>query len=85
MATTISQRVLRNDSAEIMRRLEDGETFLITRNGKQIGILSPARRSYFIDSEVLLASFANAPTVSYEDLRRDLDAVADPSVFPDEK
>lgn len=85
MATTITQRTLRNDNAEIMRRLEEGETFLITRNGKQIGILSPAKRSYFVETETLLNAFTTAPNVSYAALREDLDAISDPSVFPREK
>jgi hypothetical protein len=68
-----------------MRRLEEGETFLITRNGKQIGILSPAQRSFFVETETLLHAFAASPDVSYADLRKDLDAISDPSVFPSEK
>jgi antitoxin (DNA-binding transcriptional repressor) of toxin-antitoxin stability system len=85
VATTITQRTLRNENADIMRRLEEGETFLITRNGKQIGILSPAQRSFFVETETLLHAFAAAPDVSYADLRKDLDAISDPSVFPSEK
>ena len=38
---TISQRELRNDNAEIMRRVEAGETFVITRNGRPIADLVP--------------------------------------------
>lgn len=82
MATTITQRTLRNENADIMRRLEEGETFLITRNGKQIGILSPAKRSYFVETEALFNAFATAPDVSYAVLREDLDAISDQSVFP---
>jgi antitoxin (DNA-binding transcriptional repressor) of toxin-antitoxin stability system len=85
MATTITQRTLRNDNADIMRRLEEGETFLITRNGKQIGLLSPAKRSYFVETEALLNAFTTSPNVSYAALREDLDAISDPSVFPREK
>ena len=85
MATTITQRTLRNENADIMRRLEEGETFLITRNGKQIGILSPAKRSYFVETEALLHAFATAPDVSYAALREDLDAISDQSVFSDGK
>jgi antitoxin (DNA-binding transcriptional repressor) of toxin-antitoxin stability system len=32
-ATKISQRELRNDSGTIMRRVEQGERFTVTRNG----------------------------------------------------
>ncbi len=41
MSETISQRQLRNDNAEIMRRVEAGESFVVTRNGKPIADLVP--------------------------------------------
>jgi prevent-host-death family protein len=41
MTEFIPQRQLRNDNAEIMRRVEAGETFVITRNGKPIADLVP--------------------------------------------
>jgi prevent-host-death family protein len=41
MDTTISQRELRNDSGEIMRRVEQGETFTVTRNGTPVADLVP--------------------------------------------
>ena len=41
MAETISQRELRNDNAEIMRRVEAGESFVVTRNGRPVADLVP--------------------------------------------
>jgi prevent-host-death family protein len=41
MTETIGQRELRNDNAEIMRRVEAGESFTVTRNGKPIADLVP--------------------------------------------
>lgn len=38
---TIGQRQLRNDNAEIMRRVEAGESFVVTRNGRPIADLTP--------------------------------------------
>lgn len=43
MPTTISQRELRNDNADIMRRVEQGETFVVTRNGTPVADLVPHR------------------------------------------
>jgi len=43
MGTPISQRELRNDNAEVMRRLESGETFTVTRRGIPIADLVPHR------------------------------------------
>lgn len=41
MPDIIAQRQLRNDNAEIMRRVEAGESFVVTRNGKPIANLTP--------------------------------------------
>jgi len=41
--TAIGQRELRNDNAEIMRRVEAGESFVVTRNNKPVAQLSPYR------------------------------------------
>lgn len=41
MAETISQRELRNDNAVIMRRVEAGESFTVTRNGRPVADLVP--------------------------------------------
>ena len=41
MPTIISQRELRNDNAEIMRRVEQGERFTVTRHGKPIASVGP--------------------------------------------
>ena len=38
---TISQRELRNGSAEIMRGLERGESYQLTRRGKVVGRVVP--------------------------------------------
>ena len=41
MSTTISQRELRNDNAEIMRGVEEGETYVVTRRGVPIARIVP--------------------------------------------
>ena len=38
---TIGQRQLRNDDAETIRRVEAGESFVITRNGTPVADLTP--------------------------------------------
>jgi prevent-host-death family protein len=45
METTISQRELRNDSGAIMRRVEQGERFTVTRNGVPVADLVPHDRA----------------------------------------
>jgi prevent-host-death family protein len=41
MSETIGQRQLRNDNAEFMRRVEAGESFVITRHGRPVADLTP--------------------------------------------
>lgn len=41
MATPVSQRELRNDSGAIMRRVQQGEHFTVTRNGVPVADLVP--------------------------------------------
>ena len=38
---TISQRELRNDNAEVMRSVEQGEVYTVTRRGVPVARLSP--------------------------------------------
>ena len=37
----LNQRELRNDSAEVLRLVERGETFTITRRGVPVAVLGP--------------------------------------------
>lgn len=38
---TISQRELRNDNAQVMRGVEEGETYTVTRRGVPVARLAP--------------------------------------------
>ena len=73
----ITQRELRNDSGAIMRGVERGESFTITRNGTPIGRLIPLRRRTFVPRDEVLAAFATAPVLDPERFRADLDAAVD--------
>lgn len=81
MSREITQRELRNRSGEIMRKLDEGESFVVTRNGTPVGELTPLRRHRFVAAETAVAMFRAAPSVDYGRFRADLDAVArqDPS------
>jgi prevent-host-death family protein len=82
VAEEITQRELRNNSGEIMRRLDEGESFVVTRNGVPVGELTPLRRRRFVRAEVALEMFREAPHVDDDELRADLDAIADPTAEP---
>ncbi|MEV6694002.1 type II toxin-antitoxin system prevent-host-death family antitoxin [Micromonospora sp. NPDC051196] len=77
----ITQRELRNDSGAIMRGVERGDSFIITRNGTPIGKLIPLRRRTFVPRAEVMAAFATAPVLDVEKFRRDLDSTADQDPF----
>jgi len=78
----ITQRELRNHSGEIMRDLDNGETFVVTRNGVPVGELLPLRRHRFVAAETAVAMFRAAPPVDYERFRADLDTAASQDPLP---
>lgn len=41
MVTKIAQRELRNNNAEILNRVEDGESFVVSRNGVAVADVTP--------------------------------------------
>jgi prevent-host-death family protein len=82
MAESITQRELRNESGEIMRRLAQGESFVVTRNGVPVGELTPLRRQRFVAAATAVAIFRNAPAVDPDRFRADLNAWADQDIEP---
>lgn len=82
MARQINQRELRNESGEIMRALDAGESFVITRNGRPVGELTPIRRRQFISAEAFIAAFAGAPRIDPKRFRADVDAFVDQDPTP---
>jgi prevent-host-death family protein len=82
MSRTITQRELRNDSGEIMRRLDEGETFVVTRRGVPVGELIPIRRRQFAPREQVTEVFASAARLDRDRFRVDLDRHVDQGVAP---
>lgn len=82
MTRRITQRELRNESGEIMRALDRGETFVVTRNGVPVGELTPLRHRQFVNAEAAVGVFAGAPTVDLDRFRTDLDALVDQDSSP---
>lgn len=82
MAKQITQRELRNNSGDIMRQLDQGESFVVTRNGIPVGELSPLRPHRFISAEAAVASFRGAPRVEFDRFRADLDRAASQEITP---
>jgi prevent-host-death family protein len=82
MARELTQRELRNGSGEIMRELDRGESFVVTRNGVPVAELTPLRRHRFVAAEAAVAMFRTAPSVDYDRFRADLDQVASQDPVP---
>ncbi|HVS30721.1 MAG TPA: type II toxin-antitoxin system prevent-host-death family antitoxin [Thermoanaerobaculia bacterium] len=82
MDRKITQRELRNESGRIMRALDRGKSFVITRNGVPVGELIPLRQRLFVPAEAALAAFAGAPRVAIRRFRKDVDAVIDQDSTP---
>jgi prevent-host-death family protein len=82
---TIPQRQLRNDSGEILRRVEAGESFVITRNGKPVADLvphapEPKRRKTLREFQ---EDMRQLPPIDVEQWYRDRDA--DDLIFGDDR
>lgn len=82
MARRITQRELRNESGEVMRGLDRGEEFLVTRNGVAVGLLEPLRRRSFVAAEQARAAFRGAAPMELSDLRSDLDTLIEQGFQP---
>lgn len=72
----ITQRELRNDSGRIMRGLDEGRSFVVTRNHVPVGELAPIRRRRFVATDRAIEIFLAAAPVDLDRLRVDLDDVA---------
>lgn len=82
MAKVITQRTLRNESGEIMRGLDRGETYIVTRNGVPVGELMPVRRREAVPAGILLAALAGAPRIDPNRFRKDVDGLIDQDPRP---
>ena len=82
MAREVTQRELRNESGEIMRALDQGESFLVTRNGVPVGELIPLRQRRFVTAANVVAVFAGAPAIDRDTFRAEIDALADQGTSP---
>lgn len=87
MSVEIRQSELRNDNAAVMRRVAEGESFVVTVNGRPVADVVPHQadtgRRRFVPVADLEEAFAAAPMPDPTAWRADL-AVADEMFGPDE-
>ena len=77
----ISQRDLRMRSKEIMDAVEGGQAFTVTRDGREIGELTPLRRRQrFVTRAEFAAMSRHAPAIDLEAFRADQDRSFDHDV-----
>ena len=77
MNRTITQRELRNQSAEVLREVEAGRTFVLTRNGTPVAELRPVRPRRFVPRAMIVDAASRGPRIDARQFRADLDAVVD--------
>lgn len=79
MPRTIHQRELRNESGAVLRAVQAGETFVVTRNGVPVAELRPLARPEFVPRARVATAALRAPRIDARRFRADLDAAVDPS------
>jgi antitoxin (DNA-binding transcriptional repressor) of toxin-antitoxin stability system len=82
VARDLTQRELRNDSGEIMRALDAGQTFRVTRIGVPVGELTPVRRRRYVARDTALAALATAAAIDADQFRADVDGHLDQDPTP---
>ena len=69
MSRVITQRELRNQSAEVLREVEAGRTFVLTRNGTPVAELRPIRPRRFVPRAMIADAAERAPRVDARQFR----------------
>jgi prevent-host-death family protein len=81
MSVVIRQSELRNDNATVMRRVAEGESFVVTVNGRPVADVVPHRRDTgrrrFVAVTELAEAFAAEAPGDFKAWRHDLDAAAE--------
>jgi prevent-host-death family protein len=73
----ITQRELRNDSGQILRQVEAGARFVVTRNGTPVAELHPLGRRSFVPTAEVVELVAESEPLDAERFFADLDDVVD--------
>lgn len=87
MNAVIRQSELRNDNAAVMRRVAQGESFVVTVNGRPVADVVPhqpgSTRSRFVPVAELADVFADTPISDPRGWQDDI-AAGDDALGPDE-
>jgi prevent-host-death family protein len=77
MSRKITQRELRNNSAEVLRDVQSGQTIIVTRNGTPVAELRPIPARRFVPRALLGNP---GPPLDAAQFRADVDFIIDQSV-----
>ncbi|WP_433280059.1 type II toxin-antitoxin system Phd/YefM family antitoxin [Pseudonocardia xinjiangensis] len=75
----VTIRDLRNHGGDVLHRVEQGETVVVTRAGVPVGELRPLPRPR-LSAASLLTRWRSVPVVDPAAFRADVDAVLDPAL-----
>ena len=73
---TVTVRELRNQGGDVLTRVANGETLVVTRDGAAMAELRPLRRAAVSPAE-LIARRATLPAIDLDEFRADVDSVLD--------
>jgi prevent-host-death family protein len=82
MVRRITPQELGDQSDEIVQAVEDGESFVVTRDGVPVGRLVPIRPRRFVPTDEAQAAFAGLPRIDAKRFREDVDAILDQDPNP---
>jgi hypothetical protein len=82
MAKKLTQRQLRNESGEIMRALDAGESFIVTPTALPSGSSSRYSATGSWQREAAIEAFAHAAPLDAQRFRADLDRLVDQDPTP---
>ena len=77
---TITQRVLRNESAAILRDMQAGQSVIVTPNGTPVAELKPVSPRRFVSGAAVAEAAQTMPRIDAARFRADLEAAVDPYV-----
>lgn len=75
----VTIRDLRNRSAEVLRRVERGESLTVTRDGEPVATVTPLPRRT-VQVEELIARRRSLPVIDADELIADIDELIDPEL-----
>jgi prevent-host-death family protein len=76
---TVTVRQLRNQGGQVLQRVADGETLVVTMDGEPIAELRPVP-GRGVSAETLLKRWRHLPAIEPTQLRADIDNALDPSL-----